>query len=272
MIIETIKISECAELTAYLHSPSDEMQSEEAVKRPAVIVCPGGAYMFCSDREADAPAMAFLNMGLQVFVLRYSVDEFAGNKQPLTEIAASIKFVRENAQRWLLDKNKVAVCGFSAGGHLAASIGVHWNDPEIMARLHIRDAMLLRPDAMVLCYPVITAGEFAHRQSVENISRNCSESIDYWSLETQVNPQTPPAFLWHTVNDNAVPVENSFLFAQQLHKCGVPCECHFFEDGQHGMSAATREVNCASKNVHMWLQLCQNWLTGRFGPLGGSAD
>ena len=90
MILETIKFSEHAELTAYLHSPSTAMQSEEAVKRPAMIVCPGGAYMFCSDREADAPAMAFLNMGLQVFVLRYSVDKFAGNKQPLVEVAASI--------------------------------------------------------------------------------------------------------------------------------------------------------------------------------------
>ena len=128
-----------------------------------------------------------------------------------------------------MDKHKIVVCGFSAGGHLAASLGVHWNDPDIMRRCEVKDAQMLRPDAMILGYPVITAGIFAHRESIQRVSQDCHEDECYWSLETQVTEQTPPAFLWHTMNDPAVPIENSFLFAEQLHQAGVDCECHFLK-------------------------------------------
>lgn len=269
MILETFPITEHASLQAYLHSPSPEIQSETACLRPAVIICPGGAYEFRSDREADAPALAFLNMGLQVFVLHYTTGKDAGNKNPLTQLAASIQLVRENAQRWQIHPHKILVCGFSAGGHLAASMGVHWNDPEIMRRCGAQSAAQLRPDGLVLCYPVIHAGAYAHETSIENVSRNCPEPREYWSLETQVTAQTPPAFLWHTMTDDVVPVENSFLFARQLHQNGVPCEAHFFEQGAHGMSTATQEVDTASRAIHSWLSLCQTWLSNRFGPLGG---
>lgn len=271
MIFESIKITERATLQAYLHSPSLEMRSETAVLRPAIIICPGGSYEFCSDREADPPAFAFLNMGLQVFVLRYSTGKNAGDKNPLTELAASIKLVRENAGHWQIEPQKVLVCGFSAGGHLAASIGVHWNDPEVMARCGAKDAAYLRPDGLVLCYPVITSGVYAHRPTIANVCANSKEADAYWSLETQVTAETPPTFLWHTMMDAAVPVENSFLFAQQLHKHSVPCECHFFEQGKHGMSTATNEVAAASKMVNDWIGLCRIWLSNRFGPLGGEA-
>lgn len=269
MIVKTIPMGETATLQAMLHAPSPEMRSDSACLRPAMIICPGGAYEFCSDREADAPALAFLNMGLQVFVLNYPTGKAAGNKNPLTQLAASIKLVRENADRWQIHPQKILVCGFSEGGHLAASMGVHWNDPEITRRCGAESAAQLRPDGLVLCYPVIHAGEYAHETSLENVSRDCDESRSYWSLDTQVTPQTPPAFLWHTMTDDVVPVENSFLFAQQLHRNGVPCEAHFFEQGSHGMSTTTKEVNSASRAIHSWLPLCQTWLSNRFGPLGG---
>ena len=92
------------------------------------------------------------------------------------------------------------------------------------------------------------------------------------SLEYQVGPQVPKTFLWHTWTDQSVPVENSLLFVQQLHRYGVACECHLFESGRHGMSVATREVDAASRAVHAWVGLCQTWLTARFGPLGGDAE
>lgn len=116
MILETIQISQNATLTAILHGPSEEMQSDSALRRPAVVICPGGAYEFCSVREADAPASAFLNMGLQVFILLYSCGEDAGGKQPLAEAAQSVRLVRERADEWWIDPQKILICGFSAAG------------------------------------------------------------------------------------------------------------------------------------------------------------
>ena len=136
----------------------------------------------------------------------------------------------------------------------------------------MQDASVLRPDAMVLGYPVITAGQYAHRNSIVNVSRASGEPEQYWSLEENVSEKTPPTFLWHTMTDDVVPVENSLLFVQQLHRYGVACECHLFESGRHGMSVATREVDAASRAVHAWVGLCQTWLTARFGPLGGDAE
>lgn len=269
MKIEKIRISENAELSAYLHTPSREMEHPETVCRPAMIVCPGGGYSWRSDREAEPPAVAFFNMGMQVFVLRYSVGENAGNKQPLTELAASVKLVREHSAQWQIDTQKLAVSGFSAGAHLAASLGVHWDDAELAERCGVENAGELRPDAMVLCYPVISAGIYAHKDSIDRVSANCKENRDYWSLEKHVTAQTPPTFLWHTMDDELVPVENSFLFAQELHRAGIPCECHFFESGNHGMSVATKETGSASAHIHSWVELCRQWLTGRFGSLSG---
>ena len=264
MEIKTIVLNEHAALTAMLHTPSTEMTAPAATKRAAMIICPGGAYQYCSARESDPPAIAFLEMGMQVFVLNYSTGANAAGKQPLCELAKAMKLVRENSDAWQIDANKVAVCGFSAGGHLAASLAVHWNDAEVADRCQVCDARQLRPDAVVLAYPVITAGEYAHKESIACVSRECGEAREYWSLEKQVCAQTPPVFLWHTMDDTCVPVENSFLFAASLHKAGVECECHFFASGAHGMSVATEEVSAASKNVHMWLRLCENWLTARF--------
>lgn len=270
MTIKEIPIGDRARLTGYLHSANEEMKSSAATKRPAMIICPGGGYSICSDREADPPACSFLQMGMQVFILWYSLGEDAGDKNPMAELATAVKIVRENCMDWQIDPEKIAVCGFSAGAHLAASLGVHWNDPEIAKRCGVGNSKQLRPDAMVLCYPVITAGEYAHVGSITAVSSNCTESLDYWSLEKQVSDQTPPTFLWHTMEDQLVPVENSFYFAMELHKHGVPCECHLFEKGQHGLSTATTEVDTPSKAVSEWLSLCKIWLEERFGNLPGT--
>lgn len=271
MEIKQIDIAQNAILTAMLHTPNREMCGKEATRRAAMIICPGGGYGMVSKRESDPPAISFLNMGLQVFVLRYPIKENAGDKAPLEALARAIQIVRNSSEEWQIDPEKIAVCGFSAGAHLAGSLGVHWNDPEILTRCQAKKPEELRPNAMVLCYPVITAGEFSHVGSIQCVSRNCKENLDYWSLETQVDNQTPPTFLWHTMNDPEVPVENSFLFAEALHRCGVPCECHFYEKGYHGMSTATREVNAADESIHTWTALCRNWLSSHFGTLGGEA-
>ena len=255
-------------LTGYLHEQGEHPE-EQWGPRPAILICPGGGYVFTSPREADPPAMAFLNMGFQAFVLRYRVGEQAGNMQPLEDLARSVLLIRKQCEQWNIAPDKLVVLGFSAGAHLACSLGVHWDDEELLLRCAAEDALLLRPDAMVLSYPVITAGPFAHRQSIELVSRGSDKPLEYWSLETQVNRRTPPAFIWHTMNDPGVPVENSFLLAQALHRAGVECECHFFADGQHGMSVCSKEVNTPSDVVGMWVPLCKNWLERRFGALGG---
>ena len=258
-----------ATLQAYLHEEICGSDGQVWGPRPAVILCPGGGYAFTSPREADPPAFLFLNMGLQVFILHYRVGEQAGKLQPMEDLARSILLVRERCSEWEIDPDRVAVMGFSAGAHLACSLGVHWDDEELARRCEVKEVRRLRPDAMILAYPVITAGTFAHRKSIELVSADSGRPQEYWSLETQVNDKTPPAFLWHTMDDAGVPVENSFLLAQALHKAGVECECHLFPSGCHGMSVCTGEVYTPSATVGMWVPLCKNWLEHRFGPLGG---
>ena len=265
MTFEQITLPGGARLNAWLHSESPDGLPNV---RPALILCPGGAYVMVSDYDMDPPATVFLAMGFQVFMLEYSLNDRAGNKQPLEDLARSVQLVRQNCKKWLVDPDTVLVMGFSAGGHLTASLGVHWNDPELLARCGAAGGEL-RPDGLILGYPVITAGEFAHRQSIENVSASCAEPLSYWSLETQVTDETPPAFLWHTMDDEAVPVENSMLFAAALHKHGVPCECHLFRHGAHGLSVCTREVRQDSPAVRNWLQLCKDWISDQFGPIPG---
>ena len=264
-----IKLPSGATLTAYLHRESAEMPNALCKKRPAMIICPGGAYLGTSIREQDAPAASFLNMGLQVFVLEYSVGEKVKNKRGLEELARCVQMIRKNSEQWLVDPQKVLVLGFSAGGHLAASLGVHWNDPEIISRCEADCGEQLRPDGLVLAYPVITAGAYAHQLSIDTVSADTKEDMSYWSLETQVNEKTPPAFIWHTMEDALVPVENSFMFAGALHHAGVPCECHFFVHGKHGMSVCTEEVGSYSASVGAWVPLCKTWIEEQFGKLIG---
>ena len=148
---------------------------------------------------------------------------------------------------------------------MAASLGVHWNDPVITAACDVTESSLLRPNAMILGYPVITAYQFAHQGSIETVSADCSEPLDYWSLERCVTPQTPPTFLWHTMNDPCVPMENSLLFAQALHATNVPAECHIFPGGPHGMTTCTQEVDTPSVHTRQWLIVCEMWLKELFG-------
>lgn len=256
-------------MTAYLHRESEDMPDEQCRKRPAIIVCPGGAYLGTSVREQDAPAAAFLNMGFQVFVLEYSVGEKVKNKQGMEELGRCVQIIRQNSAQWLVDPQKVMVLGFSAGGHLAASLGVHWDDSDVICRCGAKQGEEIRPDGLILAYPVITAGEYAHRLSIDTVSAGSTEDMSYWSLETQVSEKTPPTFIWHTMEDGLVPVENSFLFATALHQAGVPCECHFFVHGEHGMSVCTKEVGSYSKSVGAWIPLCRTWIEEQFGELIG---
>lgn len=238
------------------------------IKRGAVLICPGGGYSFISPREAEPIAIKFNAAGFHAFVLNYSV---APNKHPqsLLDASRAMCIIRENSVEWSIDASKIAVCGFSAGGHLAANLGVHW-DKDYLKNIPGITPGTNNPNALILCYPVITSGKYAHTDSISNLL-----GVDYdkslenqMSLELNVSQRTPPTFLWHTFEDNSVPVENSMLFAQALRSKNIPFELHIFPEGPHGLSLATEETtengNRVYPNVAIWIKLCITWLTNQF--------
>lgn len=250
-----------AELRAYIPRRSDEIPRSFL---PAVLVIPGGGYAKVSDREAEPVALRFLAKGFVPFVLQYSV---APSRYPtqLLEAAAALAHIRGMAAEYGLDPVKIATCGFSAGGHLAASLGNHWADPLVEKTLGLSKGAA-RPNAQILCYPVITAGEFAHRGSFENLLGEfaAGDKQDACSLEKTANPDAPPTFLWHTCDDAAVPVQNSLLYANALLAEGVDVELHLYPHGVHGMSLAdastARESGHIDGHVATWFDLATGWL------------
>jgi Esterase/lipase len=242
----------------YLHHvPSEPVLGHHI--RPAVLICPGGAYRFTSDREAEPVALAFLNAGFAAFVLRYSCGEDIKREDPLREAALALNHIRRHAEEYLVDKNKIAVMGFSAGGHLAASLSTLFAD-ESLAGLDCR------PDISILCYPVLsTKPGITHEETARNISRGGEETLrKNRSLEERVGDDTPPTFIWHTRFDQAVSVENTLLYINALFRHGIDFEAHVFEDGVHGISMANREVNTPCENTKIWFPLLMAWLTKKF--------
>ncbi len=252
-----------AEVVGYLHTPVWEMETRRE-SFPAVVVCPGGGYAFVSEREAEPVALPFFARGYNVFVLTYSTGQNAKGFQPLRELSETVRALRRRKE-WRVDPRRVAVCGFSAGGHLAASLGVLWDDPEFL-KTYDNHGGENRPNAMILSYPVITADRFAHVESIENVS-GCGEGTqgyEYFSLERHVNSKTCPAFLWHTAEDDLVPVENSLALAAALSREKVPFELHVFPRGGHGMSVCTEEVGSPDAGNARWVSLAIDWLDREF--------
>ncbi len=187
-------------------------------------------------------------------------SDFVAHPYPLLESAMAMIYIRENAEKFQVDVNHVAACGFSAGGHACCALGTLFDEPILKEFLGEKVA-LIRPDAIVLSYPVITADpEFWHEGSIKNISGGDEEAAKRLSLETRVNETSSPAFIWHTVADGGVPVENSLLLASAYRKAGVAFELHLFEKGGHGASIATDEVNTPSEALQAWIPLSLTWL------------
>lgn len=245
-----------APVTGYLQEDYETLQAHKV--RPALILCPGGAYQWLSPREKDPPALAFLAMGYQVFLLEYSCGEQAGGFRPLRELAAAVCLLRRNAGSWHLDPEHIAVMGFSAGGHLAASLGALWNDPELQFSPESR------PDALILCYPVISTGAYCHEESVQMVSGGDPGVRKKLHVPDHVTSSFPPTFLWHGGADDSVPPENSLMLALRLKQEGVPFEYHLYEKGAHGISTCTQEVETPDEACRTWLPLCQSWLNRRF--------
>ena len=243
-------------LMTYLHEEGSESESSDESSeastetssksfseknlRPCMLVVPGGGYCMVVPPEGEAVAKEFYDRGMQAFVLTYTTDitfSVPLHKQPLNDISRAVRYIRKNAERFGIDPNRIVICGFSAGGHVCGSLGVHYKDvtdpdPELQKISN-------RPDAMFLCYPVITSGEFTHEYSMVALTGNDAEERNYFSLENYVTEDTPPTFLWQTVEDDLVPVENSMMFASACKKAGVPYAYYAFPFGWHGLSIHT---------------------------------
>lgn len=278
MIQETFRINDSDKyrLDVYIQDTSREMEISQ--KRPFVLVCPGGGYFMTSDREADPIALAYMADGFHAGVLRYSVGEDATYPNPMIDLSVAIKIVRDNAKRWNVESEKIAVCGFSAGGHLVAMQGVHWNDPCIMELSGCLNGEN-KPNALILGYPVITSCNFAHDASIKTLLKNYVESeneeeldkmMNYIACENHVGAHTPPTFLFHTFSDRTVPVMNSILFAKALAENNIDFEMHIFEQGEHGLALANHVTDYkrgefdSSNPAAAWVKMSCRWLWNHF--------
>ncbi len=309
-----------AVVTTYVLDNTPEV--DENRRRPLVVICPGGAYYWTSDREAEAIAIKLNSYGYNAAVIRYTTYPYHF-PEALCQLARTVAYFKENAAAYNTDSAKIYTMGFSAGGHLAASLGTFWNEewllkllqgvkpeevgPEWLANfkqdevpvcdkaeweaavddmislskkqqtdeikennelsVNITESSQIQPAKQILCYPVITSGDYAHKDSFKNLSGfSESEKPDIWeqmSLEKHITKDVPQTFIWHTFGDMDVPVWNSLLLAQELHKNNVPVELHIYEEGHHGLSLSTREV-CNEEDivpeVQSWMMLLDNWI------------
>ncbi len=252
-----------AKLKIYIPNNKDEVAKYTA-DRTTVLILPGGGYRMTSEREAEPIAFHFLQRGINAAILYYSVEP-AVFPVSLLETLSAVKFLRDNSEKYRINKDKIVICGFSAGGHLAASAGTLWNKKEALA--YFGDVQHLRPDGLILGYPVIINdydGEsHIHKGSFNNLlGDRCDDKqmLEYLCLDKQVSKDTPPTFIWSTFEDKAVPCENTMRFAAALRKNGVPFELHIYEKGGHGLATGDLVSNSTEYRLKNWLNEVCDWV------------
>lgn len=242
-------------LTAYLPDATNATGA-------AMVICPGGGYAQLAPHEGNDYALWLNQHGVTCFVLKYRLGSH-GYRHPamLDDAARAVRQVRAHAAEFKVDPHRVGIMGSSAGGHLAATLMTHFDagDPNAADPVERESS---RPDLGVLCYAVITMGEFTHKGSRDNlIGANAPpELVRLLSNELQVTSNTPPCFLWTTFEDNAVPMENTMMFAEALRKNHVPFALHVFEKGGHGMGLKDKPPFA---HPHPWAADCLFWLKER---------
>lgn len=284
-------------LTTYVLEDSPEML--DGKRRPAVIICPGGAYLSCSDREGEPIAMAFANMGYHAFVLRYGVymegepgmfmpepgtevpaKAHCVHPNPIRDIARAMLTIRDRAEQWLVDPEQIAVCGFSAGAHNCALYATSWHKP-VISDFFGRDAQEFRPAACILGYTLsdyvfmkenanesgdpFAAGLFSvSNTALLGTPAPTDSQLHEVSPARNVTEFTPPTFLWATSEDTLVPVQHTLLMGRALADRKIPFEMHIFESGPHGLATATQSsagaLSSVRPDVAEWIPLCDTWL------------
>ncbi len=248
----------------------DVSSSLSVSSRPAILILPGGGYGATSDRESDPVARKYIAEGFNTAVLRYTTqnsgyplyDEKVGIPFPLIEASKAMSILRDRAEEWSIIPDKIAVIGFSAGGHLCASLGTLWHKKELEEYLDIKHGYN-KPNAMLPIYPVISGVSHPHKGSFDNLlgADASEEKIKEYSLEFCVDENTVPAFIYHTFEDPCVPVFNSIEFAHALAEHNIPFELHIMPDGTHGLSTCTREVMAEPHKYNArWVEWSVKWL------------
>ncbi len=222
----------------------------------AVLVLPGGGYGHLAEHEGGYLASHFARMGFHAFVLKYRI---APNRfpAPQQDVLRAIRIIRANAKTWEVDPDKIAILGFSAGGHLCASCGTGYKDIPI-EKIDEIDNQPSNPNAMILCYPVIDiCQDWANKPTGNNLfgTQELTPQKYEWCCQNKVSDDTPPTFIWHTAPDEAVPVENSICFAKAMWAKKRKCELHVFPEGPHGIG-----VGYLYPNAHMWIELAAKFL------------
>ncbi len=258
MIQKTVKI--CPEIS---DAELKCMICEPKIRRDALLIIPGGGYgCVCTEHEGYPIAEAFIPKGFNCFILNYSIGENAKFPRPLIEASKAMQYIRENAEELCINPDRVFVVGFSAGGHLTASLGTLWHTiSEVPKGIN-------KPTGIILGYPVITSKESeGHIGSFLNLLGNRTPSraeLDKYSLENCVDERTSPAFLFHTADDVVVPVESSIYFAAALSKNKIPFEAHIFPSAPHGVALGnelTAEGNplWINERIARWVTLAAEW-------------
>lgn len=238
-------------LNCFLHN--------DGALRPAVLVCPGGGYMICAPHEGDVIAEKYFEKGYNTFTLYYSLEEKAAFPTPLTQLSCAMKIIRDNAAEFEVNTDKIAVLGFSAGGHLAASLGVHWNLPEVVEKSGCQNGEN-KPNALILCYPVITTRSWMVSHLPRLIGdRDYDETLKLLDCSENIGEHTPPAFLVHTFIDNTVSVNDSLYFAKAMEENNIPFELHIFPNGKHGLGLGEDDPSFSK-----WFELSLLWLERLF--------
>jgi acetyl esterase/lipase len=232
----------------------------------AVVVCPGGGYRILAANHEGKQIAEWLNsLGIAAFVLKYRLGPRYRHPAMLQDAGRAIRTVRANAGKWGVDPHRIGIIGFSAGGHLASTVGTHFDGGKPDAADPI-ERVSSRPDRLILVYPVIAlAPPFGHAGSMTNLlgENPKAELVESLSNERQVTRETPPTFLAHTNADAGVLAENSLLFALALRKAGVPVELHLFERGPHGLGlgGGAAEFNIGPEpSFQIWPKLCETWI------------
>lgn len=238
---------------------------------PCIILCPGGAYAVRSQREDEPTALRFLGEGMAVIKVEYSCGPEEGHyPTQLLQVSAAIILARRNAGKWHIDTEKIVVMGYSAGGHLAATVGTKWQEAFICDALKAEKGEN-KVNGMVLCYPVITSGKFTHEDSIRFLlgEDKYEQPLERKkvSLEHMVTEHTPKAFLWHTFEDDLVPVENTLMMAQALRQQGIEFELHVYPKGPHGLAICSETTADVKEHLHpcadyvaSWVDHCIRWI------------